>query len=504
MNKNDFLRRLEKELSLLDKNEIKELLDFYEERFYNGVYYENKTEQQVISELEPPEVIAKNVMEQYGINPKRTKVPEERFEGISIGSIVWLGIVDFFFLSWLIPTIFGVMIAVFGSLLGYIPVISLVIGEKTQYDVMVFWFLTGVFILLFHFALVILDLFMWTIKRTIKFHLDTFKVKRRAEYNKRMNKVHVDGFFKKYRTLGKIKRISFVTSLVLLGIFGFRIAINAENIYAIYVNQTTISESITYEAEQDIIDGAEWTINTEVDNMDIVVRSNDSNTIIITREYQEESQDFNWSIDENTKTITITQDFENMGFQSFNDINLENIMKWIKKDVIYIDVPSNLILGNVELETMNGEVEVSQVAMEELTISTANGFISLSDSFIENDLNIIGFNSNMLIEKVTSNGDLDISSQNGRLTLIDTEFKNYDVSTENGRVKLTNINKDTKSGGRLDVHSSNGSIVLTEVYVATVNAETSNGNISYNNNDQSFVVDFDGDTSNGNVSGNVD
>jgi len=44
MNKLDFLRRLNKELGILDEKEKKEILGFYEERFYSGTIYENKTE----------------------------------------------------------------------------------------------------------------------------------------------------------------------------------------------------------------------------------------------------------------------------------------------------------------------------------------------------------------------------------------------------------------------------------------------------------------------------
>ncbi len=79
MNKLDFLRKLDRELSVLDKDERKEILAFYEERFYSGTIYENKTELDVINELEAPEVIARNVLEEYGVSPKFIKNTEERY-----------------------------------------------------------------------------------------------------------------------------------------------------------------------------------------------------------------------------------------------------------------------------------------------------------------------------------------------------------------------------------------------------------------------------------------
>ena len=80
MNKNDFLRRLDSELGVLDKEERKELLDFYEERFYSGKIYEHKTEEEIIADLESPEVIARNILAEYGVSPKFVKTKESKMQ----------------------------------------------------------------------------------------------------------------------------------------------------------------------------------------------------------------------------------------------------------------------------------------------------------------------------------------------------------------------------------------------------------------------------------------
>ena len=503
MNKNEFLRRLEIELSILDKVERKELMDFYEERFYNGIYYENKSEQEVVEELETPRVIAKNILDQYGIKPKHVSKPEERYEGVKLGSLVWLGCVDLFFLSWLIPTLFGITVALFGSVLGYIPMFTLIIGEKTQYDVMIFWFATGLFILLFNFALVILDLFIWTLKKSLKFHLDTFKVRRRAEFNKKMNRINVDSFIKKRKKLMSIKRLTFMAAVLLVGIFGFRLAINADNIYGLYVNQISYTDVETVDVLTDINDETPWSIDVDVDNMQIVFVVSDTNEIIVSREYQEDPVSFTMEINEDTNTITVEQenDYESWNFNF--DWNLEEILRMIKPDILTIEVPEGLVINATNLYTMNGSIEVVGVSVEELIVENSNGDIRVEDVMVDSNVNITSFNSNISIENVTGSGLLSVDTSNGRIYVTESDFNRYDLETSNGKIRLEELNVLNKDGVKLDAQTSNGRITLHNVYVSEVDLDTSNGDIIYNNDDQTFDVDYSRNTSNGDIEGNV-
>ncbi len=502
MNKNEFLRALEQELSVLDKTERDELLDFYKERFYNGVYYENKSEQQVVSELEPPRVIARNILEQYGVSPKRIKTPEERFKGVSGGSIAWLVMVDLFVLSWLIPTLFAMTVGMFGSLLGFIPAITLIIGEKSIYDVMLFGFLSGLFIVLFHFALLILDLLIWTIKKSVTFHLNTFKVRNRATINKKLNNVSVDGFFKKRKVLNSVKRLTFIGGLVLLGVFGFRLATSFEDIMALYNNQIDYVATETLDVTDEINDNEVWTIETNVDNMQVVLIPTDSNEIILTKTYQEENFTFEWAINPETNTIYINQDIDDDHWNFNIDINLEEIMKMIKPDIITIEVPSNLLLDEATLNTLNGTVTVENVSLNDLDIETANGRVTLENVSINNDINVKTANGNILINNISVD-DLYADTSNGRIKVEDSVLNNITLDTSNGRIILENINVDERVGVSAELDTSNGDIRLTNVYISSVDAKTSNGDIVYNNEDTTFDVDFDKSTTNGSITGNV-
>ncbi len=117
MNKKKFLEELNKGLKPLSKSEIDEILDFYDERITNGTR-SGKTEQDVINELEPINVIVKNTLLEFGIEDKKISninkddtiirektVDSKRFNLKSYGKIVKylkLGVFDILLASWLV------------------------------------------------------------------------------------------------------------------------------------------------------------------------------------------------------------------------------------------------------------------------------------------------------------------------------------------------------------------------------------------------------------------
>jgi hypothetical protein len=57
------------------------------------------------------------------------------------------------------------MVSLFGSVLTYVTTFSLILGERSTVDEFVFFFMTGGYILLFLFALVVLEAFLWVCKK---------------------------------------------------------------------------------------------------------------------------------------------------------------------------------------------------------------------------------------------------------------------------------------------------------------------------------------------------
>jgi uncharacterized membrane protein/DUF4097 and DUF4098 domain-containing protein YvlB len=503
MNKKQFLQNLEKELHLLDKEERQEFIDFYQERFYNGMYYENKTEEEVIAELEPPFVIARNILDQYGINPKQIKQSEERFSGIKTSQVFWLIVVDVFILSWLIPSLFSIVLGIFGGMISYIAVLGLAIGQTSQYDMMFFGLLSGLYLLLFLFGLVVLDLFLWVVKKAIMYHLNVFKFKNRTNINKKMAKVSVDSWFKKHRLFHTVKRFMFIGGLVLVVVYGFKTATNIEALVALYESQEVETQVYTLDVSTDISNSEEWDVIASASQYDVVIIPTESNTITVTHEYEDTQYDFMIEIDEETNQITIDQGMGDYKIFTWSEISVENIMKWIKPDTIIIEIPSTLLIDTIDLDIISGDMEISQVNARDIQINGSSGNVVVSDLQVENDLQITQVSSKIDVNHIESNGNISINNTSGSITISQTSFYDYSIHNVSGRIVLNELNTINQDGQEMDISCTSGDVDLTNVYVAQVDIELVSGDISFNNDDTSFNVDTNYNVVSGQISGNV-
>jgi len=500
MNKLDFLRRLNKELGILDEKEKKEILGFYEERFYSGTIYENKTEEEVISELESPEVIARNVLEEYGVSPKYVKTKEERYSGIDPSKLIVLILFDVFIGSWIIPTLFSMVIGIFGSLLSYIGFIPLMFGARTETDVFMFAFSTAAYVLVFLFGLVVLELSLYITKKIFVYHMNVFKFKGREKISKKLHKLSVDSWFKKHKLANTIKSLAFVVALVVMAYTGFQLFTGEDNVFDVYANQPKKTDLYTEDLNADIIALESWSISTDFDSMEIEIIPTLGDELKITHRY-EEDHDYTIDINTDTNVITISNDVPNIQWFSF-----ETLLTWFSQiDSIKIEVPVDLILGDIDIDTLNGEVILIDLEVGELNISTSNGRIRLDSITINDDVTLSTSNGEILVQDVIGFYELEASTSNGRIVVEDVAFSKYNLNTSNGEINLENLNVDNKDATLLIADSSNGSIELVEVYVKDVRLDTSNGDIDYHNTDHTFVLDnFDKDTSNGQISTNID
>lgn len=527
MNKLDFLRRLDRELSALDQTERRELLAFYEERFYNGTIYENKTEEQVVAELESPDVIARNILSEYGISAKEAKqyIPSfrkqrsERRETqdinnyqdeprkpnphkINTGNLVGLIIVDLLILSWAIPTLFSVLVSVGGSLLTYFGVLGF-LGSDIVYDQMIFWFLTGVYVWLFLFTLAILEFFIWTVRKTVIWHMKVFRYSKVNDWNKKLSKYSVEGWFKRHKFLRFIKNISGVAALLVMAYTGFFLFDSYDEIRELYIEQDVLTSVDSIDIEEDTTALESWGIIGDIESMNIEVKQTYGDEIIITRTYLEGSSAvYNVSFDETNNIISISHDTPN---EIFNfGFSIEKIFSFIKTDTLVIEVPIGMLVDVVDIDASNGTVLIDGIDLEEVIINGGNGRITLNDMEISGDANIESSNAAMEVKHVTGNGELYVKTSNGKITISNTAFQTYELRTSNGKIVLSQLNVDDKDGVTLEAQSSNGALEFTGVYVAKVTANTSNGDIDFHNEDLSFIIDYDGHTSNGSESVNVD
>ncbi len=501
MNKSDFLKRLDKELGILDNEEKKQILDFYEERFYTGTIYENKTEEEVISELESPEVIARNVLEEYGVSPKFVRTKEERYIGVDPSKLIILVLFDLFIVSWLLPTLYSVTISIFTSLLSYVGVVGLLIGAHTAADEYLFVFATGGYIILFIFGLLVLELSIYATKMIVIYHMNVLKYKNRDKVTKKLHRYSVEGWLKRHKFANRLKNIMFVGALVIMLYSGYHLFFGDINLINEYSNQPQTTDVYTEDLSADILADETWEIVVRFDSKEVEIIPVLGTELIITHKY-EELNNFEIDIDSDSNTLTLV----NVDTTQFHWADFRTIFYFFgNRDSIVIEVPIDMLLGDVDIQVYNGEIELFGVEVGQLDINASNGKISLDEIIINDDVTIYTSNGEINIQEVTGTYDLSATTSNGRIYIKDVEFTKYYLDTSNGSIILKDLNVINYDGVLLSADTSNGNIDLEDVYVLDVSLDTSNGNIEYFNSDSSFEVDnLNTDTSNGNISTNMD
>lgn len=506
MNKNDFLKQLEKELSVLGKEERREIIEFYEERFHTGMEYEDRTEEEILAELESPRRIARNVLEEYGVTKRYVKEKEERYSNISGFQVIMLVLYDVFVVSWLIPALFGVAVGLFGSLISYITVPSLLSGTITMNDAYMFAFITSIFVLVFIFAFVVLEALFFVFKKTVIWHLNVFKIRKRENHIRTLSKLSVDRWFKRHKFFRFVKNLALVAALVTVVYTGRWIWVNQDQVLAHYEYNEVETDSYELDVTNDIENNQIWSINTEMDYLNLEIVPSSDNSIHIYHTYVDDDDEFLVEISDADNQITVYQEKDTEWLHW--TWRLTDIIQLVQQDEqIRIEVPQDLLLDTVLVDTASGEVDIENLEMSNLNISLTNGAVELQFLTIENDAIIHTTNGTISIadSELLNLGRITTQTTNGRISIKRVEVGNIIAKNTNGNIVLVDINVENQDAQSIDCDTTNGNINLENVYAPNVDLDTTNGNINFHNDDLSFIVtDLDTHTTNGQVSTNVD
>jgi uncharacterized membrane protein len=495
MNKKEFLQRLSNGLDLLDEVERREIIGFYEERFHSGTVYEGKSEEEVVADLESPETIARNVLEEYGINTKYIKTKEQRYNHIDNSQVIGVALFDVFIASWLLPAVVSITFALFATLVSYVAVVPLIIGEHTIADQYMFWFLTAGYVLLFFIALAILDLSIGLIKKIFIWHLNAFKFNNREKWIKKLSKVSVDRLLKTSGTVKFLKSILIIGSIVTIGYTGYHLFLGNNQYFASYTNVQEQTDEYTIPVT--ITD--EWTIITELGSVSVKLMPTDRDDIHVSHTYTDK-QNFEIVIDETDQSITMTQDFRNIGFFNFGDL-----ISWLSGgNEIIIEVPEELLFDTLNIAIMNGDFEIENFTVDSLSVDVTNGKIIVDQLILDSNTELDVNNGSIYVYDTISSDGVSMATINGNIIVKNVVFDDYNFDVENGKIKLDDLNTDLQDGQSINAKTTNGSIELNNVYVRGVSLRTTNGSIDYFNDDTSYVLDdLDVETVNGSYEGNV-
>ena len=497
MNKVEFLRKLNQALGILEPNERKEILDFYEERFYSGTVYENKSEAEVISELESPDVIARNVLSEYGINPKYVKTKEERFEHVSVFRVVMLLLFDMIILTWLIPTLLAVSFSLFASLISYIPTAIAILGEFGNSATYIFMFVTAIYVFILLFAMVVFDLFVFVCKKTVLWHMNVFKIRGRAKVAKKMHRVGVEPWFRRHKKASSFRKFLFVGALVAVVFSGYQIYRDDSGVISDYQNQTLISDEYTLDVSTDISNNSMWNIDVDYDDLNVEIVGTNGDFIKVTHNYYEKN-DFFLNFDEDSNLLKTGNSVK------FNLFNID-FFKYLFMDRqnVVIEVPKELLLNVVEVDNAVGNIELLVIDTGRLDVKTATGRITLDTMEVDGKVDLLASTGSIRVTNIDSTNDLSATTSTGNIYISDVGFTKIDAVAETGRITIKNVGTASAPTTYVNSVSGTGSVKYDEVYSNGVSIVVSTGNISYFNEDDFTPLTLVLNTSTGHVDENI-
>lgn len=488
--KERFMSRLASYLDALSEEERQEILAFYEERFHTGKLYEGKSEEEIVSELENPEDIARNVLREYGKSfNARAHYNNEGNESLRIGSLVGVVLFDLFFVSWFVPALFSIIVGLLAALGGV--AVSLVLTPLTSGEGSLAIVLVGAGLLFFGIllALWLYDMLVSFIAWLLEWHLKALNMGFK-DWPRRLRRLRVSYFFKKRPGTNRRKnQLKFVALLMVVAGGAYQL-VNHDTL-----NFSSTTNDLVSETTEDTVTELQgWHVSGTMDVGDVTFYTHDLDTIRVDSNLPDNA-DVNILIDDTAKILTLENDLPLFNF------NIGNLFNVFSNDM-YVDVylPEGLELEEVDIEHLNGDIHIQDHTLDALDVRSVNGDVTIENVVSESPVSLSTTNGNVSVFGSSAPG-IDASSSNGRIEVRQGTYDDMDVSTTNGKITIVDINDTNATDTVLHAKTTNGSIEFSNVYMNTVSMESTNGSLTYENDENSFVIDrLDHDTTNGSTS----
>ena len=270
----------------------------------------------------------------------------------------------------IIPALYSAAVAIIGSSFTWFTTIGLVLGNPSAVDQYVFGFITAAFILLFLFGLVVLEAALWFTRTLIKWHLNVFKVNNREKTIKKLSHWSLDSWFKKHRGAKRLKNLALLGALVGIVYSGYWIFNHYDWVQAEYTSDETIDEVITESFASELESGDIWTITTDLENIAVEVVQGSSEDVVVKHTYIKDDN-FTYEFDFEVNNLHLANDTED-GINIFWDPSeLFNLFNGTR-NLLRIELPSDLELNDVEVITSNSSIYVRNIDFEDVTLDTSN------------------------------------------------------------------------------------------------------------------------------------
>ncbi len=495
MNKKKFLLELEKGLKPLNKSEKEDILEFYDERISNGTS-SGKSEEEVINELEPINVIIKNTLKEFDIehgshygkeenSKKYTRNSDDSNKSNRIIAIFGIIAFDIFIASWLVPVVasLALVAVIIPFTLFIVSFTSFITTYNFAVRISLFTGTIGLGVLSLVLMRASILLLKFVIQIILNLHYEVF------------TGASVKRFQFKYNWKLKSKFSKFI--LILAGastlVSAFILAINSENLID---NYFVDPDQIGLEYIEEVDLSKTWDVEIEVPGAKFEIEFYDGTEIKFVYDMFD-SDRLVAKVNEETNEIIfeIKQNWTSyIDLNPYQDRDVINVKAYIPNDLIIDDLdiearggiavefPEPTILGDVDLTSYNGSVTLSNVEANEISISSYNGNITI--------LNL-------------KSDELSVKNYNGDVTASNIIANSIWVKNYNGDTTIENVTAIVDNDSKIELYNYNGDITMNEVYVENAKISNYNGDITYINTDHSYIIHFINDPKSYNGSENI-
>ncbi len=237
----------------------------------------------------------------------------------------------------------------------------------------------------------------------------------------------------------------------------------------------------------------------DFDNRDIYVLPSEEENISI-KFYVNEKEDFEYNDETDELSITIDYQWQRniFSFSFPKNRTYYKVYLYVPASFFaynfdftskngYIKVEDILLLGDVDLKTSNGDLEITNSSVNQISMNTSNGKLNLANISVTGDLE--GRTSNGRVNATNIEASkIELRTSNGRIIAEDLNSKYIKLNTSNGEIDSTVIGN--KDDFHVRIHTSNGSRYYDGIKVAQsdfntskvdyVELTSSNGNVTLN------------------------
>ena len=448
MTQKEYLIELEQEIVLLDEEIAEEIIEYAQARFRDAFRYENKPDSEIIAELGSPRQFAKRVYESYGI--KDSLWISSRDTNVKLHQVALMVLFDVFVASWVIPLMVFVVLTGFASFITFPVVIAAIPGLVIQDVILVILLAIGTYSLLLLFAIGLTELTVLIIKEIIILNYKVLTPQNKTII-RLLKGISLFAWMRQVR-MGRNIFLNVGMVGVTLVSFSFLFLLNSGTaIDDILGTQQTIESVVSTSLASQIDSEEPYNLVIQMGDVDLRVQTYDSKELRVDRAYNLEDG-FGVRVDDTSRTIFIT---------TIQDVIEEGL--FVSYDAVYdVFLPETLVLGDITIRILEGEVELDRLNAANITITQTNGELfayqldAISLTFtsrrakarvLESYLLVVEMNVdngtiliNQLNDIITDGLFLTINSSSATTTINDAYYRNYLLNSITGDIFLQNGN----------------------------------------------------------------